>query len=112
MAPDGQSVLAVSALGNPASFERTLADAGFTVAGSLRYEDHHHYSRDDIRHMAARAAETGCLLVTTEKDAVKLPAPLIKEYDLPLYVLSITIEFTAGQDQIDTILQAVLEDKL
>mgnify|MGYP000567988652 CR=1 FL=1 len=30
--PDGQSVLAVSALGNPASFERTLADAGFTVA--------------------------------------------------------------------------------
>lgn len=110
--PDGQSVLAVSALGNPASFERTLADAGFTVAGSLRYEDHHHYSCDDIRHMAARAAETGCLLVTTEKDAVKLPAPLIKEYDLPLYVLSITIEFTAGQDQIDTILQAVLEDKL
>lgn len=110
--PDGQSVLAVSALGNPASFERTLADAGFTVAGSLCYEDHHHYSRDDIRHMAARAAETGCLLVTTEKDAVKLPAPLIKEYDLPLYVLSITIEFTAGQDQIDTILQAVLEDKL
>ena len=62
--------------------------------------------------MAARAAETGFLLVTTEKDAVKLPAPLIKEYDLPLYVLSITIEFTAGQDQIDTILQAVLEDKL
>lgn len=110
--PDGQPVLAVSALGNPASFEQTLRDAGFTVNGALRYEDHHHYSRDDIRTMAARAAETGCLLVTTEKDAVKLPAAIIDEYDLPLYVLGITIDIVEGQEKIDTILQAVLEDKL
>ena len=50
--------------------------------------------------------------MTTEKDAVKLPASLIHEYDLPLYVLSITIEIVEGQETIDTILQAVLEDKL
>lgn len=110
--PDGQPVLAVSALGNPASFERTLSDAGFTVTGAIRYEDHHQYSRDDIRQMADQAAAAGCPLVTTEKDAVKLPASLIHEYDLPLYVLSITIEIVEGQETIDTILQAVLEDKL
>lgn len=110
--PDGQPILAVSALGNPASFERTLSDAGFTVTSAIRYEDHHQYSRDDIRQMADQAAAAGCPLVTTEKDAVKLPASLIHEYDLPLYVLSITIEIVEGQETIDTILQAVLEDKL
>lgn len=110
--PKGTKVLAVSALGNPVSFEQTLRDAGFTVAAAIRYEDHHQYSRDDIRQMADQAAAAGCPLVTTEKDAVKLPASLIHEYDLPLYVLSITIEIVEGQETIDTILQAVLEDKL
>ena len=109
--PQGSKVLAVSALGNPASFEQTLRDAGFQVAGSLRYEDHHHYGRDDIRTMAARAAAADCFLMTTEKDAVKLPAALIDEYKLPLYVLGITIEIVEGQEKIDTILQALLEDK-
>ena len=110
--PKGTKVLAVSALGNPVSFEQTLRDAGFTVAAAVRYEDHHHYSRDDIRMLAEKAAASGCYLMTTEKDAVKLPASLIHEYDLPLYVLSITIEIVEGQETIDTILQAVLEDKL
>ena len=62
--------------------------------------------------MEEKAAQCGSVLVTTEKDAVKLPASLIHEYDLPLYVLSITIEIVEGQETIDTILQAVLEDKL
>ena len=105
-------VLAVSALGNPASFEETLRGAGFTVAGVLRYEDHHHYGPSDIRRMADLAAEKQCILVTTEKDAVKLPADLVKEYNLPLYVLVITLEIVEGQEQIDAVLQSVLEDKL
>ena len=105
-------VLAVSALGNPASFEETLRGAGFTVAGVLRYEDHHHYGPSDIRRMADLAAEKQCILVTTEKDAVKLPADLVKEYNLPLYVLAITLEIVEGQEQIDAVLQSVLEDKL
>ena len=109
--PKGTKVLAVSALGNPASFEQTLRDAGFTVAAAVRYEDHHHYSRDDIRMLAEKAAASGCYLMTTEKDAVKLPASLIEEYKLPLYVLGITIEIVEGQEKIDSLLQALLEAK-
>lgn len=105
-------VVAVSALGNPASFEETLRSAGFTVADVLRYEDHHHYGPSDIRRMAEIAAEKKCFLVTTEKDAVKLPADLVKEYDLPLYVLAITLDIVEGKEKIDAVLQSVLEDKL
>lgn len=94
-----QPVLAVSALGNPASFEETLRGAGFTVSGVLRFEDHHHYGPSDIRRMADMAAEKQCILVTTEKDAVKLPADLVKEYDLPLYVLAITLDIVEGQEK-------------
>ena len=50
--------------------------------------------------------------MTTEKDAVKLPADLVKEYDLPLYVLAITLDIVEGQEKIDAVLQSVLEDKL
>lgn len=107
-----QPVIAVSALGNPLSFEQTLRDAGFTVADVLRYEDHHRYDKADIRHMAEIANEKNCFLVTTEKDAVKLPADLVKEYDLPLYVLVINLEIVEGKEKIDAVLQSVLEDKL
>lgn len=104
----GQTVLAVSALGNPASFEQTLRGYGFRVARTLRYEDHHRYSETEIQTMADLTARTGLPLVTTEKDAVKMPAALIKKYQLPLYVLPITIEITRGREEIESVLEALL----
>lgn len=69
----GRRVFALSAIAHPASFERTLADAGAVLAGCERFPDHHAYSHEDISLAEGEANAHGAeLIVVTEKDAVKL----------------------------------------
>ena len=69
-------VLAVAGIAAPQRFRDALAGAGFEVAGLLAFADHHPFTPADVRRIAARAAAHGAgLVLTTEKDAVRL-APL------------------------------------
>ena len=81
--PRGQVVVAVSGLGCPESFEYTLATLGARVV-PLRFEDHHRYVPDNWYAIREAAVAAGAaMVVTTEKDAVKLPAGP----PLPVWVL-------------------------
>jgi len=69
----GERVLAVSGIGNPASFRTLLEAAGAVVANYCVFPDHHAYSREDVQKIRQAAERAGAVLVvTTEKDAVKL----------------------------------------
>ncbi len=66
-------VLAFSGIGNPGGFVETLVRAGASIAGLIPFRDHHRYTEADLERIAAKAAETAAeLIVTTEKDMVKL----------------------------------------
>jgi tetraacyldisaccharide 4'-kinase len=67
----GTQVYAFCGLGNPESFRRTLEQAGCIVAGFHAYPDHHPYTEADV--VAIEAASADRTIVTTEKDAVRLP---------------------------------------
>jgi len=68
-------VVALSALGNPEAFELALTDLGAHVQ-PLRFPDHHAYAAGDYDAVRACARSYGAeVIVTTEKDAVKLPEP-------------------------------------
>lgn len=67
----GRRVRAVSAIGHPAAFERTLADCGAVVVGRDRFPDHHGYGRRELQAILTHARREGSLVVTTAKDAVK-----------------------------------------
>jgi tetraacyldisaccharide 4'-kinase len=88
------SVAAFCGLANPASFWRSLDAAGLTAPLKWSFGDHHVYRASELRQLAGRAATTSAqALVTTEKDAMNLPAgvaALIGGY--PLYYLEIGIE--------------------
>ena len=99
-----QAVIAVSALGNPASFEATVTACGYTRAGNLRFDDHHQYTNDDLSVMIQMAAEKKAVLVTTEKDAVKLPASFILQHDVPLWVLGIEIVIEKGKEELQNVI--------
>lgn len=74
--PAAGPVLAVAGIAAPERFRDALAAAGFEVAGLLAFADHHPFTPADVRRIAARAAAIGAgLVLTTEKDAVRL-APL------------------------------------
>jgi tetraacyldisaccharide 4'-kinase len=65
--------LAFAGLGRPDSFARLLEDAGAEIVGQRWFADHHSYTADELRRLEAEAQREGAVLVTTGKDAVKLP---------------------------------------
>jgi tetraacyldisaccharide 4'-kinase len=69
----GARAVALSGIGHPEAFERTVCDLGVSIEGRLRFADHQHYGTEQLRGIesAARAARADWI-VTTEKDAVKL----------------------------------------
>lgn len=110
----GQKVMAVSAIGNPASFERTLRDLGAEIVSSLRYPDHHDYTimemEDLLRQADSFAAE---MIIVTEKDAVKIPDEFAKESrSIPIYVICVEVQFQAGAAEFKDLLRRRLAEKL
>jgi len=76
-APAGGRVFAFCGLAAPDGFRRTLAAAGFDVAGFRAFPDHYAYRGRDLAELAAEAEECGAgLLLTTEKDLVKIDPSL------------------------------------
>lgn len=69
----GQRVLAVSAVARPAPIYRALREWEAELVHVLEYPDHHAYDQRDW-HTIAGAAKDVDLIVTTEKDLVKLDA--------------------------------------
>lgn len=108
--PD-KPVIAVSALGNPESFEYTVQSYGYILDDVIRYEDHHQYTVADMKRLQQAAAENDVVLVTTEKDAIKMPSLYLEGNDIPLYVLGMDIEIIEGKEELQHLIQKTLEDK-
>jgi tetraacyldisaccharide 4'-kinase len=81
----------------PESFERALTDLGAKVAVSKFYTDHHRYTAREIENFIRRCGRRGLTaIITTEKDAVRIPR--ILEPEVPIYYLRVEIEILAGQE--------------
>ncbi len=111
---NGRRVMAVSAIGNPASFERTLRDLGAEIISSLRYPDHHDYTimemEDILRQADSFAAE---MIIVTEKDAVKIPDEVAKEqWHIPIFVISVEVKFQSGAEDFKKLLRERLAQKV
>lgn len=98
----GQGVLAFSAIGNPTSFEQTIMDIGAGSVESVRFPDHHDYTMAEMQAVMQKAVDKEVYaLVTTEKDAVKIPSEFIhSERPLPVYVLGIEVRFVDGYEEL------------
>ena len=70
----GGRVVAVAAIGRPQRFFTALRDQGYDVVREVPFSDHHWFTASDLERIRAIARESGAdLVVTTEKDAVRLP---------------------------------------
>lgn len=105
----GKRVLPFSALGNPSSFEQTIAGLGAAVVGSVRYPDHHDYTMAEMQEVMQKAVDCQAYaLATTEKDAVKIPSEFIhSDRPLPVYVLGIEVKFTEGYQELMDLIRTV-----
>jgi tetraacyldisaccharide 4'-kinase len=67
-----RKVLAFAGIGNPDKFYATLAAAGIDVGGRASFPDHHRYTAAEAKDLIARATAARLVLLTTEKDMVRL----------------------------------------
>jgi tetraacyldisaccharide 4'-kinase len=88
---EGRSALLVSGIGNPTAF-RNLAEAcKIKVVRELVFPDHHLYQPDDIDAIYDIARSRNVeLVITTDKDAVKLTS--CKRSDIPMLVLKLKMK--------------------
>ena len=91
----GLSAGALSAIASPESFEAGLRRLGVQLEITQSFADHHRYSKREMERFLKRCERRGvsCIL-TTEKDAVRMPRLL--QQSIPIYYLRIEIEILRG----------------
>ncbi len=100
----GQRVAAFCGIGSPSGFRHTLASCGYQLSLFREFADHHTYSRNDLMSLCewANQAEVATVLCT-HKDLVKIGVDQLG--NKPLWAVSVGMDFTAGQGELETRLQ-------
>lgn len=69
---DGVNAVLVAGLASPGSFYKFVESLGINIVKSIYYPDHHDFTVGDIDHILTSATQEGCVVITTEKDIVKI----------------------------------------
>src|SRR6266705_1321173 len=83
----------------PQSFEGGLKKLGAHVDLAKRYIDHHRYSEAELQSFINRCIRRDLqMIVTTVKDAVRMPRLPEAEVRVPIYFLRVEIEILSGHE--------------
>ncbi|MBU1996351.1 MAG: tetraacyldisaccharide 4'-kinase [Candidatus Omnitrophica bacterium] len=97
-----KKVIAFCGIGDPQSFVDILKNLGANIIKSDHFIDHHVYDkRDIVRIMDSNGYIKSNIVVTTQKDAVKIE-DMLDQFDKGLMVLSLDVglQFIEGKDKI------------
>jgi tetraacyldisaccharide 4'-kinase len=99
-----KKVFAFSGIGSPAAFKKSIESAGAKVVSYKIFKDHYNYQKEDLLTLLDQySASQADLILTTEKDAVKLFdfAEMIGE--LPFYYLKISLEIENNKELLELV---------
>ncbi len=92
---EDRRIFAFCGLGNPNAFFDTVSRLGAEVTGRKAFGDHAQYPPQRLSRLYAEAREAGAeLLVTTAKDAVKLPKG---PYEVPIWQVGVEMSLVQGE---------------
>ena len=96
----GAHIAAFSGIASPESFENMLRSFGAEIRYNHRFLDHHRFTRSEIKHLYQEAANSKLdMIVTTEKDAVRLFEDIKPK--LPIYFLRLEIDILSGEEDFE-----------
>jgi tetraacyldisaccharide 4'-kinase len=83
----GKRVVAFAGIGRPDKFFASVEAAGAEIIESVAFPDHHPFSATELTDLFRTADDAGAVLVTTAKDAVRVPEVLRAR----LFVLTVAL---------------------
>ena len=95
----GRKLAAFAGIGRPDKFFEALDTIGLDLVRRDGFPDHHRYKPGQLRRLASEADAHGAILVTTPKDAVRLPEAFRKR----VLVLDVSLQWEDAR-QIETLL--------
>ena len=98
----GRRVLAFAGIGRPERFFHTVRELGVELVGARAFPDHHPYREDEIWQLVDVARSMDAQVVTTAKDAVRLPPGAL---DM-VTVIDVTLAFDRPGD-LDRLLDGI-----
>ncbi|MFC2089100.1 tetraacyldisaccharide 4'-kinase, partial [Calditrichota bacterium] len=88
-----KSVVAFSGIANPDSFKISLLNIGINVVDFIPFKDHQWYTKEHIKKIETVAQKNNCkIILTTEKDMVKLDVDFLQGYDLLAVAMEIKVK--------------------
>jgi len=104
----GRTALAFSGIGNPDSFRHTLRQLGVAAMDFRKFPDHYANRRADVEELErwADAAPVDALLLTTQKDLVKLRIAHLAGREL--WALRIGLAIRKGEPELHELLNHVV----
>jgi tetraacyldisaccharide 4'-kinase len=104
----GRTVVAFSGIARNAEFRADLEREGIAPSGFRGFPDHHRYTPEDLSVIARLASQRGAeVVLTTEKDWVKLPFPLC--LPAPLGVVRLEVDLRGAREAFDAFLWSALK---
>lgn len=93
----GKRIASFSGIATPERFEETLAGEGAILVANRRFLDHHAFNDEDLDEVLEQALRARAeMIITTEKDAVRLQARF--RPPLPLYYVRLEVEVLGDND--------------
>ena len=109
----GKRVILFSSIGDPEYFEDTVKRLGAIVLEHIVFGDHHDYKQKDADRIGRRCDERKFdLLVTTEKDAVKLQRLALSVAGYPVAVLAVELDIVSGKENLRARLHSLYTRKM
>lgn len=102
----GKKVVAMSGIAAPAGFEHELERRGSTLLERIRFADHHRYNQQEVIDIINKSHFLGAdAIITTQKDAVRLP--WLNRVDIPILFLRVDIEIISGREDFKTCISRI-----
>lgn len=96
----GARIASFSGIASPESFEKMLREFGAEIRYNQRFLDHHRFTRIEIERLYKKAGELELdMIVTTEKDAVRLFEDI--KAPIPIYYLRLEIDILSGGEDFE-----------
>ncbi|MCX5666247.1 MAG: tetraacyldisaccharide 4'-kinase [Candidatus Omnitrophica bacterium] len=96
----GKRVILLSSIGDPLYFEETVKGLGSEVIEHIKFPDHHDYRKRDIERVTARCNDKQFdLIITTEKDIVKLNRLGLFIGSYKVLTLAVEMQILSGRER-------------